>query len=161
MPENESKPSSPTPPQGGESVNPPPISSDGGRVALLERARTFLMSPQVRAQDAAEQRAFLREKGLDEKEVTQILSEVVRYELVFQGEVNANILLGLKIAATYSPANISNASSLELTKCAHCNISIIVAAYWRIYRRPRGVLRTSLSSYLTFQCDRELKAMGV
>ena len=65
-------------------------------MALLERARTFLMSPQVRAQDAVEQRAFLREKGLDEKEVTQVLSEVVRYELVFQSEVNANILTGLE-----------------------------------------------------------------
>ena len=94
MPENESKPPSPTPPQEGESINPPPISPDGGRMALLERARTFLMSPQVRAQDAAEQRAFLREKGLDEKEVTQVLSEVVRYELVFQCEVNANVLTG-------------------------------------------------------------------
>lgn len=63
-------------------------------MALLERARTFLMSPQVRAQDAAEQRAFLHEKGLDEREVTQVLSEVVCCELVFQSEVNANILPG-------------------------------------------------------------------
>jgi len=83
MPENESKPPSSTPSQGGESVNPPSIGSDEDRTVLLERARTFLTSPQVRSQDAAEQRIFLREKGLDENEVTQILAEVVRCELVY------------------------------------------------------------------------------
>ena len=86
-------------------------------MALLERARAFLMSPQVRAQDAAEQRAFLREKGLDEREVTQVLSDVVCCELVFQSEVNANILTGFYfiIATTHSAANIPNASSFEYT----------------------------------------------
>ena len=83
MPEDESNPASPTPSQGDESVNPPSTSSGEDRTTLLERARTFLTSPQVRAPDTAEQRAFLREKGLDEKEVTQVLAEVVRCELVF------------------------------------------------------------------------------
>jgi hypothetical protein len=52
-------------------------------MALLERARTFLTSPQVRSQDVAEHRAFLREKGLEEKEITQVLAKVVRCGLVF------------------------------------------------------------------------------
>jgi len=90
MPEDESKPPSPAPSQGGESVNPPTTTGDD-RAALLERARTFLTSPQVRAQNAAEQRAFLREKGLDEKEVTQVLAEVVRCGVVLLNEVNANV----------------------------------------------------------------------
>jgi hypothetical protein len=82
MPEDEGKPPSPAPSQGGESVNPPSTTSGEDRAALLERARTFLASPQVRSQEAVEQRAFLREKGLDENEVTQVLAEVVCCELV-------------------------------------------------------------------------------
>lgn len=83
MPEDESKPPSATPSQGGESVNAPSTTSSNDRTALLERARTFLTSSQVRAQDAAEQRAFLHEKGLDEKEIAQALADVVRCKLVF------------------------------------------------------------------------------
>jgi len=91
MSEDESKSLAPS--QGGESVNPPSVTQGEDRTALLERARTFLASPQVRAQNAAEQRAFLHEKGLDAKEVTQVLAEVVCCGVDFLNEVNADVLL--------------------------------------------------------------------
>lgn len=91
MPEDESDSLAPS--QGGESVIPSSTTQSEDRTALLERARTFLASPQVRAQNAAEQRAFLHEKGLDAKEVTQVLAEVVCYGVVFLDEVNADVPL--------------------------------------------------------------------
>lgn len=92
MPEDESDSRAPS--QGGESVNPPSTVTQGeDRTALLERARTFLASAQVRAQDAAEQRAFLHEKGLDAKEVAQVLAEVVCCGVIFLNEVNTEVLL--------------------------------------------------------------------
>jgi hypothetical protein len=48
------------------------------RTDLLEKARSFLQSPQVVHQDVPAKRAFLREKGLNEFEIDSLLQNLVR-----------------------------------------------------------------------------------
>ncbi|KAI9056505.1 hypothetical protein FKP32DRAFT_1763211 [Trametes sanguinea] len=61
---------------------PPPLSTEPtlakqeDRSELLQRARAFLTSPQVRHEDAAAKRRFLAEKGLTEVEIEGLLHEV-------------------------------------------------------------------------------------
>lgn len=52
------------------------------REQLLDRARSFLVSPQVQNQDLPAKRAFLREKGLSEAEIENLLRTVVRAYLL-------------------------------------------------------------------------------
>ena len=51
---------------------------DLNREHLLDRARSFLASPQVQNQDLPSKRAFLREKGLSEAETENLLHTLVR-----------------------------------------------------------------------------------
>lgn len=51
---------------------------DLNREHLLDRARSFLASPQVQNQDLPSKRAFLREKGLSEAEIENLLRTLVR-----------------------------------------------------------------------------------
>lgn len=48
------------------------------RTDLLEKAHSFLQSPQVVHQDVPAKRAFLREKGLNETEIDSLLQNLVR-----------------------------------------------------------------------------------
>ena len=61
---------------------PPPVQSDPppptDRTELIQRARAFLTSPQVRHEDASAKRRFLAEKGLTDTEIEGLLYEVVR-----------------------------------------------------------------------------------
>ena len=61
---------------------PPPVQSDHppptDRTELIQRARAFLTSPQVRHEDAVAKRRFLAEKGLTDAEIEGLLYEVVR-----------------------------------------------------------------------------------
>ncbi|KAI0720309.1 hypothetical protein C8T65DRAFT_634096 [Cerioporus squamosus] len=61
-----------TPPAQGDP--PPPASTD--RTELLQRARAFLTSPQVRHEDVSAKRRFLVEKGLTDAEIEELLFEV-------------------------------------------------------------------------------------
>lgn len=65
-----------TPPQN----DPPPSIAPAPeeRTELLQRARAFLSSPQVRHEDLTAKRRFLGEKGLSEDEIESLLREVVR-----------------------------------------------------------------------------------
>ena len=54
--------------------DPPPTD----RTELIQRARAFLTSPQVRHEDAVAKRRFLAEKGLTDAEIEGLLLEVVR-----------------------------------------------------------------------------------
>lgn len=47
------------------------------RTDLVEKARTFLLSPQVRLEDNTAKRKFLVEKGLTEQEIIGLLQESV------------------------------------------------------------------------------------
>jgi hypothetical protein len=47
------------------------------RSQLLERARNFLASPQVRSEDALTTRRFLVDKGLTDAEIDKLLYELV------------------------------------------------------------------------------------
>lgn len=47
------------------------------RTDLLEKARAFLTSPQVRYEDNAAKRRFLAEKGLNGAEIDGLLQELV------------------------------------------------------------------------------------
>ena len=53
------------------------IPAVGERTELLEKARAFLNSPQVRHEDYAAKRRFLAEKGLDEAEIDGLLISMV------------------------------------------------------------------------------------
>ncbi|RPD80921.1 hypothetical protein L226DRAFT_432864, partial [Lentinus tigrinus ALCF2SS1-7] len=57
-----------------QSDPPPPASTD--RTELIQRARAFLTSPQVRHEDATAKRRFLAEKGLTDAEIEGLLYEV-------------------------------------------------------------------------------------
>ena len=48
------------------------------RSALLDRARIFLTSPQIRHEDPSAKRRFLAEKGLNAIEVEMLMRELVR-----------------------------------------------------------------------------------
>ncbi|THH07746.1 hypothetical protein EW146_g9218 [Bondarzewia mesenterica] len=71
-----------SPPEAAPSTSqeqPPPQSqpySVSERTELLERARVFLTSPQVRHEDLFAKRRFLREKGLSEVEIDGLLQEL-------------------------------------------------------------------------------------
>lgn len=54
----------------------PPVTD---RAQLVERARTFLYSPQVRYEDNAAKYTFLEEKGLNDVEIQGLLHELVCY----------------------------------------------------------------------------------
>ena len=65
------------------SIVPAQIPTEGlNREHLLDRARSFLVSPQVQNQDLPSKRAFLREKGLSEVEIENLLHTLVRAYLV-------------------------------------------------------------------------------
>lgn len=65
-----------TPPQNDPPPSVAPAPED--RTELLQRARAFLSSPQVRHEDLTAKRRFLGEKGLSEDEIESLLREVVR-----------------------------------------------------------------------------------
>ena len=58
------------------SVVPVPMFEDRG--LLLDRARAFLTSPQIRHEEPAAKRRFLAEKGLNEVEIEGLMRELVR-----------------------------------------------------------------------------------
>jgi hypothetical protein len=70
---------SPANPQTSETTNAPQ-----DRSQLLARARTFLVSPQVRLEDHATKRRFLADKGLTDIEINTLLCELVRYLLILR-----------------------------------------------------------------------------
>ena len=72
QPAAESPPALPPP----QTDSPSPAPTD--RAELLQRARAFLTSPQVRHEDASAKRRFLAEKGLTDTEIEGLLYEVVR-----------------------------------------------------------------------------------
>ena len=69
------------PPPQSEGVQPPPTHTAQAedRSELLQRARAFLNSPQVRHEDITAKRQFLVEKGLREAEIETLLHELVRH----------------------------------------------------------------------------------
>ncbi|KAI0335652.1 hypothetical protein GY45DRAFT_1267998 [Cubamyces sp. BRFM 1775] len=66
------------PPPQSEPAPPPPTNTAtvDDRSELLQRARSFLNSPQVRHEDISAKRQFLVEKGLREAEIEGLLQEV-------------------------------------------------------------------------------------
>ena len=63
------------------SIHSPSSSTLEDRSGLLERARIFLNSPQVRYEEPVEKRKFLVEKGLNEEEIEGLMRELVRFSL--------------------------------------------------------------------------------
>ncbi|EJF62407.1 hypothetical protein BD309DRAFT_877577 [Dichomitus squalens] len=60
------------PPSQAETASPAPTE----RAELLQRARAFLVSPQVKHEDSAAKRRFLADKGLTDAEIESLLYEV-------------------------------------------------------------------------------------
>ena len=61
-----------------QAANPASATSPAeDRSELLQRARTFLTSPQVVHEDPLAKRRFLAEKGLNELEIEQLIQELV------------------------------------------------------------------------------------
>jgi hypothetical protein len=54
-----------------------PASQPESRAGLIERARSFLTSPQIRHEDFFAKRRFLAEKGLSDAEIAGLLQELV------------------------------------------------------------------------------------
>ena len=76
QPQVDTPPVSPSelPPTQSQPLPPTPVD----RAELLQRARVFLTSPQVRHEDITAKRRFLADKGLTDVEVDGLLCEVVR-----------------------------------------------------------------------------------
>lgn len=75
-------PQQPDPVSSGSQPNPQfpdvqPVEEPTSRSLLLERARNFLYSPQVRYEDSAAKYKFLADKGLDDAEIRGLLQELV------------------------------------------------------------------------------------
>ncbi|KAI0660809.1 hypothetical protein C8Q70DRAFT_912648 [Cubamyces menziesii] len=77
-PESSAETAPELPPQQSESAPPPPpnTATADDRSELLQRARAFLNSPQVRHEDISAKRQFLVEKGLREAEIETLLHEL-------------------------------------------------------------------------------------
>jgi len=55
-----------------------PVSQPDNRAELIERARSFLISPQIRHEDVFAKRRFLVEKGLSDPEIAGLLQGLAR-----------------------------------------------------------------------------------
>lgn len=91
-----------TPPQNDPPPQVTPAPED--RTELLQRARAFLSSPQVRHEDLTAKRRFLGEKGLSEDEIEGLLREVVR-----------------PIAAPLTPLQVTKQHDLQSPHLHHCS----------------------------------------
>lgn len=60
-----------------ESAAITPVSQIESRAELIERARSFLVSPQIRHEHVLAKRKFLTEKGLSDAEIDGLLQELV------------------------------------------------------------------------------------
>lgn len=61
------------------------------RNELLAKARAFLQTPSILAQDVAGRREFLKEKGLLDEEIASLLSELVRNLCYLSPAYNKNL----------------------------------------------------------------------
>lgn len=68
--------------------------NDGDRAQLIERARTFLYSPQVRYEDNAAKYRFLAEKGLNDVEIHGLLHELVSCSVIPSSSAEAEWNVG-------------------------------------------------------------------
>lgn len=75
-PEPSSKPDTSSPSE-SQSPGTLPTSPLENRAELLNRARSFLMSPQIPHEDIIAKRRFLVEKGLSDAEIAGLLQELV------------------------------------------------------------------------------------
>ena len=81
MPEDNSRPepSEPNPSVDAQSLPAATtVPTEEGHSQLLEKARAFLASPQVRHDDPEVSRKFLSEKGLNDEEINSLMKELVR-----------------------------------------------------------------------------------
>lgn len=72
-------------PDSAESAAITPVSHPEDRTELIEKARSFLASPQIRHEGVSAKRRFLADKGLSDVEIDGLLHELVRpriYDLI-------------------------------------------------------------------------------
>lgn len=62
-----------------------PTPQSESRAELVEKARLFLISPQIRHEDIAAKRRFLAEKGLSDAEIDGLLQELVNISCQMKG----------------------------------------------------------------------------
>ena len=74
------------------SASDPPVSSalpsdalahKDDRTALIEKARSFLLSPPIRHEDETAKRTFLQQKGLSHAEINRLMQELVRFSCFY------------------------------------------------------------------------------
>lgn len=92
-----------------------PPSANDNRTELVERARGFLSSPQIRYEGVAAKRHFLADKGLSDAEIADLIRETVGPHYMFLSGVSS------KVDATGSvrpSTDIPTASSLQPARIA-------------------------------------------
>lgn len=95
---------------------PPSVNNAENRAELIERARGFLSSTQIRYEGVAAKRHFLADKGLSDAEIADLIRETVGPHCVFLSGVSS------KVDATGSvrpSTDIPSASSLQ-PACITC-----------------------------------------
>lgn len=67
----------------------PSVDNADNRAVLIERARGFLSSPQIRYEGVAAKRHFLADKGLSDAEIADLIRETVGPHCVFLSGVSS------------------------------------------------------------------------
>lgn len=122
-------------------VLPPPTAPIANRSQLLERARTFLHSPQVQHEDTAAKYRFLQEKGLNDVEIRGLLQELVRplmHTLI--------AVIELRLACAYaccSTSDVSPTTAVQLTWTVYWTCEDSQLGHWWISGYTTHLLCTS------------------
>jgi Pex14 N-terminal domain len=91
-----------------------PVSQPENRAELIERARSFLASPQIRHEDLSAKRRFLAEKGLSDAEIAGLLQELVYIPSFSIPNFASNINVGVASSSAACPTtNLSSVSAFE------------------------------------------------
>ena len=116
------------------------------RSDLLERARFFLASPQVRHEDVSAKRRFLVDKGLSETEIITLLQELV---CVFYARPNqcAAMFRTAIPSASRTATDISSTTAFQPSEPTCWSVQDTYMDSWRIHRAPSRLLRAFQISF--------------
>lgn len=124
-----------------------PVIAVNDRIELLEKARTFLNSPQVRHEDHAAKRRFLADKGLNEHEISSLLQELVCF---FALAMLFDVVTAADLASTSSArpsANIPATAPVQPSRPPTRSSTYIQLGSWGLCCATGRILRALIPSY--------------
>ncbi len=96
----------------------PTPSQPTDRTELIDKARIFLNSPQVRYEDPSAKRRFLAEKGLNDTEIDGLLQELVR-QILDSHTTQTKCKIAGEPVAIGSTAELPSTTSVQPPRPSH------------------------------------------